>query len=240
MANSAKGLDNAELNFLNERNVMGLKKYTKEWLEELCKDSFSYAEVLRKAGRQPGGGSQATLKKKIEEYNIDISHFTGKLWNKGKTKETDERLANYAKKQEKYTLEEVFCKDSPITQHGLRGYITRYNIIPYECEICHCDGNWQNGVIKLELHHKDGDNHNNEVSNLTYLCPNCHSMTENFRGKNKTGAKIQEHISDEDFIVALESTPNIRQALLKLNLSPAGANYDRAKQIIQKYHLIQK
>ena len=54
-----------------------MKKYTKEWLEELCKDSYSYAEVLRKAGRQPGGGAQRTLRQKIEEFNIDISHFTG-------------------------------------------------------------------------------------------------------------------------------------------------------------------
>ena len=27
---------------------MALQKYTKEWLEELCKDSFSLAEVLKK------------------------------------------------------------------------------------------------------------------------------------------------------------------------------------------------
>jgi hypothetical protein len=36
---------------------MALQKYTKNWLEELCKDSFSYAEVLKKAGRKPGGGN---------------------------------------------------------------------------------------------------------------------------------------------------------------------------------------
>ena len=58
---------------------MALRPYTKEWLEELCSKSFSYREVLRKAGRKHAGGSQATLKKKIEEYNIDISHFTGQL-----------------------------------------------------------------------------------------------------------------------------------------------------------------
>ena len=46
---------------------MALRLYTKEWLEELCSESFSYREVLRKAGRKPAGGSQATLKKKIEE-----------------------------------------------------------------------------------------------------------------------------------------------------------------------------
>lgn len=52
-------------------------KYTKELLIELCATSYSYAEVLRKAGRKMGGGTIATLKKKIQEYNIDISHFTG-------------------------------------------------------------------------------------------------------------------------------------------------------------------
>ena len=56
---------------------MALRKYTKEWLEELCAESYSYAEVLRKAGRAQAGGSQNTLKKKIAEFEIDISHFTG-------------------------------------------------------------------------------------------------------------------------------------------------------------------
>lgn len=36
---------------------MALRKYTKEWLEELCKNSYSYAEVLAKAGRKNGGGA---------------------------------------------------------------------------------------------------------------------------------------------------------------------------------------
>lgn len=58
---------------------MALQKYTKEWLEELCANSYSLAEVLKKAGRKPGGGNQETLKKKIAEFEIDISHFTGQL-----------------------------------------------------------------------------------------------------------------------------------------------------------------
>jgi len=115
---------------------MALQKYTKEWLEELCKDSFSLAEVLKKAGRKQGGGSQETLKKKIQEFNIDISHFTGQLWNKGKTKEEDNRI----KGNEKYSLEEVFCKNSPVTQKVLRGYVERHNILEYKCETCGCDG----------------------------------------------------------------------------------------------------
>ena len=157
---------------------MSLRKYDKEWLQELCKDSYSYAEVLRKAGRQQGGGAQATLKKKIEEFNIDISHFTGERWQLS----PNQAPQNY---KEKYSLNEVFKKDSFVTQKILRGYIERHHILDYHCQICSCDGNWQNGVISLEVHHIDGDNTNNEISNLQYLCPNCHALTENYRGKNK-------------------------------------------------------
>lgn len=160
---------------------MSLQPYTKEWLEELCKDSLSYAEVLTKAGRKQGGGSQATLKKKIQEFNIDISHFKGQCWNKGLTKEEDSRIGS----REKYSLDEIFIKNSPITQKVLRGYVERHNVLEYKCQCCGCDGNWQGGQIALEIDHIDGDNHNNEVENLRYLCPNCHAMTETYRGKNK-------------------------------------------------------
>lgn len=160
---------------------MSLRPYTKEWLEELCKDSLSLAEVLRKAGRKPGGGSQATLKNKIKEYNIDISHFTGKGWSKGLTKESDNRIFS----REKYSLDEVLTNNSQITQKVLRGYIERHKVIEYKCQNCGCDGNWQGGQIALEIDHIDGDNHNNEISNLRYLCPNCHALTETYRGKNK-------------------------------------------------------
>jgi len=44
---------------------------------------------------------------------------------------------------------------------------------------------WLEKDIPLELHHIDGDHSNNELSNLTLLCPNCHALTDNYRGKNK-------------------------------------------------------
>lgn len=155
-----------------------MRQYTKEWLSELCKESYSYAEVLRKAGRKQGGGTQATLKKKIVEYHIDISHFTGQRWQSS---------PNQQKQQydEKYSLEEVFRLDSPVTQKVLKGYIKRYKILEYKCSFCGCDGHWQDGLISLEVDHIDGNNNNNEITNLRYLCPNCHALTDTYRGKNK-------------------------------------------------------
>ena len=155
-----------------------MQQYTKEWLQELCQDSYSYAEVLRKAGRKQGGGTQATLRKKIEEFGIDISHFTGQRWQ-----DSPNQIDNH-ENREKYSLEEVFIKNSPVTQKVLRGYVERHNVIPYKCQNCGCDGHWQNGIIALEIDHIDGDNTNNEISNLRYLCPNCHALTDTYRGRN--------------------------------------------------------
>lgn len=164
---------------------MALRKYDKEWLEDLCKNSYSLAEVLRKAGRKQAGGNQETLKRKIKEYNIDISHFTGMLWNKGKTKETDERIARASAGKEKYSLDEVFCKDSIVNQKTLRRYVETYNIIEYKCQRCGCDGHWQGEIIKLELDHINGDHFDDRIENLRYLCPNCHALTLTYKGRNK-------------------------------------------------------
>lgn len=158
-----------------------MQRYTKEWLEELCKDSYSYAEVLRKAGRAQGGGAQSTLRKKIKEFGIDISHFKGQGWSKDLTKEDTSSIQS----KEKYTIEEVFTKNSPVAQKVMRGYVERHHLLEYRCVNCGCDGHWQGGKISLEIDHIDGDNTNNELSNLRYLCPNCHALTETYRGKNK-------------------------------------------------------
>lgn len=113
------------------------------------------------------------------EYGIDISHFTGARWNTAPT------YVPQIGSKEKYKLEEVFTKNSTISQKVMRGYVERHNLIPYTCAICGCDGHWQTGEISLELDHIDGDNSNNELTNLRYLCPNCHALTSTYRGKNK-------------------------------------------------------
>lgn len=47
------------------------------------------------------------------------------------------------------------------------------------------NGTWMGKKISLELDHIDGNNKNNLISNLRYLCPNCHALTPTYRGKNK-------------------------------------------------------
>lgn len=102
---------------------------------------------------------------------------------------------------------------------------------PRQCECCKLT-KWLDQPIKLEVHHIDGDSTNNALENLQLLCPNCHSYTDSWC---KIKQKMQ--ISDEQLIEALKSSKSIHQALLKVGLSTAGANYDRAKFIINQYNL---
>ena len=53
--------------------------------------------------------------------------------------------------------------------------------------------------ISLELHHKNGINNDNRLENLQLLCPNCHSYTDNYRGKN-IGTNPPETVEPKVFI----------------------------------------
>ena len=159
------------------------EKYTKEEIADFLKDSYSERAFVMKMGYAGAGGNIHLVCLAIQKKypDLDFSHFTGQSWNKGKTKAEDSRIAG----QEKYTLDEVFVENSPVSQKVLRGYVERHQIIPYRCSCCGGDGHWQGGEISLEIHHINGTNTDNRIENLQYLCPNCHALTDNYRGLNK-------------------------------------------------------
>ena len=44
---------------------------------------------------------------------------------------------------------------------------------------------WEGEKLSLELHHLNGVNDDNRLENLVLLCPNCHSLTETYSGRNR-------------------------------------------------------
>ena len=71
----------------------------------------------------------------------------------------------------------------PINSHKLKIKLIRDGLKQDCCEICGVS-EWFGVKLPLELHHKDGNHHNNELSNLGILCPNCHSIQEDNSGAN--------------------------------------------------------
>lgn len=130
------------------------------------------------------GNSRRAIKKHIKDNNIDISHFCGQNWQKSPNAKPQEHKSQYTEK-------DILVENCPMTPSGARRFIRRNNLIPYKCEKCGCDGNWQDGKISLELDHINGNNNDNRKSNIRYLCPNCHAMTETYRGKNKKKKNVK-------------------------------------------------
>jgi len=101
----------------------------------------------------------------------------------------------------------------------------------YCCNKCGIS-EWFSKPIALELEHKDGNTTNNSRENLEGLCPNCHSITDTWRGRNKPSKNGTNEVTDEFLLQCLKETDNIRQGLLKAGIAAKGNNYHRAKRLL--------
>jgi len=124
-------------------------------------------------------------------------------------------------------LPKAFRLASGVSNQKLKKYMLEYLGYFYRCEICGIS-EWQGQPLNLELDHIDGNNVNNELTNLRFLCPNCHSQTITFSGKNKnTGFK---KVDDDVIISLMKQGFNNHQILKKLKLSGSG-NYRRLNKL---------
>lgn len=125
------------------------------------------------------------------------------------------------------TTELLFTSNSNASTGTLKKRIIKENLKPLCCAICSIT-KWNGVAIGLELDHINGDHIDNRLENLRLLCPNCHSLTPTYKGKNKN----KKQVSEEVLCAALRETAgNIRQALIKVGLSPKGGNYTRAARL---------
>ena len=65
----------------------------------------------------------------------------------------------------------------------LKNQLIKIGIKDHKCENCELI-EWMGKQIPLELHHVNGNRFDNRIENIQLLCPNCHALTDNYRGKN--------------------------------------------------------
>lgn len=83
------------------------------------------------------------------------------------------------RKTYKKRTSDPFVKGSlPIGSGTLRKKILKDKLLLYKCALCNLEPFWNGKTLTLQLDHIDGDKTNNLLSNLRFLCPNCHQQTD--------------------------------------------------------------
>ncbi|MCU1691541.1 MAG: hypothetical protein JWM64_632 [Frankiales bacterium] len=106
-------------------------------------------------------------------HGIDTSHFLGKRSNLGRTDLPPRGRP----------LEELLRRGSRISSSSLRRRLLKEGLLDASCRSCGLTL-WQGRPVPLELDHVNGDNTDNRLENLRLLCPNCHALTDTYRGRN--------------------------------------------------------
>jgi hypothetical protein len=150
------------------------KTFTDEQFIEAVKSSISVRQTLQKLGLIGAGGNYRMFKILTKQLNIDYSHFTGQAHLKGKKHSWSKKIP----------LDQILIENSEYDggTMKIKERLIKENIIENKCSVCgilECNGQ----KLSLCLHHINGNNTDNRLENLQLLCPNCHSLTDNFCGK---------------------------------------------------------
>ena len=147
--------------------------YTEELLREHCATSTSYSEIVRKiTARTKVSASSATLvRKRLDALGVDVSHFT-------------HRSKDYVEHPKaRKIITDILVNDPTRNSREKRHHLDRAmkeNGVIYRCTACGITGTYNGMAIRLEIDHIDGNWSNNLLTNLQYLCPNCHSQTSTY------------------------------------------------------------
>ncbi|MFF1651915.1 HNH endonuclease signature motif containing protein [Streptomyces sp. NPDC058255] len=150
-------------------------RWTREILEAAVAASTNMCEVLRRLGLEVVGGHHTHISRRIKAYGIDTSHFHAP----SRRGETRRRRTPKA-----LLVEQSTPHARRIPSDRLRWAMTALGV-PERCARCGTEPLWRGQPLPLEVDHIDGNWRDNRIGNLRFLCPNCHSTTDSYRGRGK-------------------------------------------------------
>lgn len=147
------------------KNIL-IDQYSDEEFTRIVNTSYSMKEVVKKLGYTSHNGRNSdVVKKRIIKQGLSTNHFE---YKKGIDR----------------TVDNVFCENSTASQATLRRWYYSGNYSEYKCAICGQFPIWFGKPLSLTLDHINGNNHDNRIENLRWICPNCDRTLDTFAGKN--------------------------------------------------------
>lgn len=153
-------------------------KWTREVLEPVVAVSTSVNEVVRRLGLDCVGGHQTNIARRIKAHGIDTSHFTPVV-------RTERMKDNRRRRAAEEILVEATSVHVTRTPNARLRRAMREVGMEERCALCGIEPVWLGEPLPLEVDHIDGNWRDNRIGNLRFLCPNCHSTTDSYRGRGK-------------------------------------------------------
>lgn len=148
-----------------------IESMSKEEFFSLINSSKSIREVLINLGFSPMSGSMwLKVKDRIIRDNINTNHF---------------RKSGCVGGSPKFLLKDILIENSTYTNMTyLKNRLIKEGLLEYKCKDCGNIGVWNSKPLVLQLEHKNGIHSDHRIENLCFLCPNCHSQTDTYSGRN--------------------------------------------------------
>jgi hypothetical protein len=142
---------------------------------ETSDDAFAHAvrsscfaaDVLRTLGFDLSGGNYQAVRRRVTRLALDTSH-----WHRGRPPAGR-------------PLESVLIRGGYTNRHRLKLRLLRAGHLSNSCALCELGPQWHSHPLTLVLDHINGINDDYRPDNLRLLCPNCHSQTPTFSGRNR-------------------------------------------------------
>ena len=174
------------------------------------------------------GVSQPTISRWVRNYPLDSESALSKIREYISTGETSAACKEAARRKFLNTSFENLSLGGK-----RRRVFEEQNFTCVSCKL----STWLDRPISLELDHKSGDKTDNSRENLEGLCPNCHSFTSTWKGRNMKKKPIRISVSEECFMNHLENNPSIRQALIAAGMPTQGRDYKWANEVILNHKI---
>ena len=152
--------------------ISKITKLNYQELKELILNSISVRQMLITLNvNTNGSGAYKILKKHCDNLGLEIPFYKPR----GNNNLTFKIIP----------LEYILIENSTYScMHRLKKRLIAKGLLKFKCSKCEIN-EWCGQELSLHLDHINGINNDNRLENLRLLCPNCHSQTNTYAGKNK-------------------------------------------------------